>query len=170
MGQSNYEFGCVMLYLNNKLTALHKYIDKNDIYVDPEDPTFGLEKEPHVTLLYGLHEEVTPKQIKSVLKDFEFGKLLLHNVSLFENEKYDVLKFDIEGDSLHQANDELKQFPYTSDFPDYHPHSTIAYLKSGKGKKYVKKFKDLELETKPKYAVYSQPNGNKTKFSIKIQK
>ena len=35
----------------------------------------------------------------------------------------------------------MKRFPHTSDFPNYHPHMTIAYVKKGTGKYYIKDFK-----------------------------
>ena len=47
---------------------------------------------------------------------------------------------------------------------------TVAYLKPGLGKKYVSLFKNKgasEFEVSPKYAVYSEPNGTKTKIKIK---
>jgi 2'-5' RNA ligase len=34
-------------------------------------------------------------------------------------------------------NEKLSILPHTTDFPDYNPHITIAYVKKGKGKKYV---------------------------------
>ena len=36
----------------------------------------------------------------------------------------------------------MKELPNTSKFPEYHPHITIAYVKSGKGKNYVKSFEN----------------------------
>jgi 2'-5' RNA ligase len=93
---------------------------------------------------------------------------------LFQNEKYDVLKFDMEyptkGDKfLHKCNDELKKFPFTSDFPDYHPHMTIVYLKPGKGNKYLRKFGRIEYNLTPQYGVFSQPDGTKTKIEINVR-
>ena len=54
----------------------------------------------------------------------------IHDESLFENPKYDVLKFDVISPLLNKINKKLtKELPYTSDFPDYHAHCTIAYIK-----------------------------------------
>ena len=83
-----HEFGCAMLYFNfPELKKIQEKIDKKDIYEEEGDRSFGLEDEPHVTLLYGFHEEVTTDQIKKVLDSLTYTWCKVHNVSLFENEK-----------------------------------------------------------------------------------
>ena len=164
----SYSRGCVMLYFDfPEMTDIQREIDPADIYEEEGDRTFGLEDEPHVTLLYGLDKEVTSKQVKDILNGFTFGKCKFHNASLFENE-YDVLKFDVDGDSLHKANKALCELPYKNDYPDYHPHATIGYLKKGAGKKYCDKLKGQEHLLSPTYAVFSQPDGTKNKININI--
>lgn len=164
-----YEYGCAMLYFNFLgVRKIHSLIDYDDIYHDESDPTFGLETEPHVTLLFGLHPEVSEKEVSDVVRNFKYDSCKLYNVSTFNNEKYDVLKFDVEGPCLHDVNKQLRELPHTSNFPDYHPHMTIAYLKPGAGKKYVDMLADIELSKQPSYAVYSTPN--RTKYTIPIKK
>lgn len=167
----SYGSGCVMLYFNfPEMQQLHDQIDLDDVYNEEGDRTYGLEDESHITLLYGLAPEVTLDEVKNILKEFTFGKCIIKNASLFEQEKYDVLKFDVDGPSLHEVNEELRdKLPYENKFPDYHPHMTIGYLKSGKGKQYVEEFADQEYELIPKYAIFSQPDGTKYKISIKIK-
>lgn len=162
-----YEYGCVMLYFDYpEMTELHEQIKSEDVYEDPEDPTFGLEKEPHCTLLYGLHDGIKTEVIENIMKNFAFGNCTIKNASLFENEKFDVLKFDVDGDLLHDCNKELCKLPHTTSYPDYHPHMTIAYLKPGMGKQYAKMFKDRIDTLTPKYIVYSKPNGSKDKIEL----
>lgn len=179
--EKRYDYGCVMLFFDfPKIDEMHDKIDEDDIY---EEDGHGLETEPHCTLLYGLHdEEIEDGDVfDTVLKklDDEDIKLTLFNASLFENE-YDVLKFDVkenieddkkystDNDVLYNINKELtKKFPFTTDYPDYHPHCTIAYLNKGKGKKYVKVFKGEEFEVVPKKIVYSKSNGDKIERKIK---
>jgi 2'-5' RNA ligase len=131
-----FEYGCVMLYFTfHEINKIHDAIDPNHIYTEEEDRSYGLEDEPHTTLLFGLHPEVTTEDVKKVLDNYTYSTCKVHNASLFENPKYDVLKFDVKGDNLHETNKDLKQYPFTSDFPNYHPHLTIGYLKPGTGKK-----------------------------------
>jgi len=165
---STYEYGCVMLYFNfPMMSKIHDGIDPNDIYTEEGDRSYGLEDEPHCTLLFGLHDnEIDTNKVLDVMKQFSFGNVKAHNISLFENENYDVLKFDIKGDNLHKANSALKQFPYTSNFPNYHPHMTIGYLHPGMGAKYVKRMAGLEHDLIPTHIVYSHPNGTKDKIKI----
>ncbi len=167
----SYDYGCVMLYFNfPEMKDIHNTIDENDLYTEEGDRTYGLADEPHCTLLYGLHKEVSADQIKTVVKNYTFDDLKLQNASLFENQ-YDVLKFDVtynnDGESfLHDCNKELCTLPHTTSFPDYHPHATIAYLKKGMGKKYVDQMEGLNFTVKPSHIIYSMANGDKIKIEL----
>lgn len=164
-----YDFGCAMLYFAfPEMKYIQGMIDPNDIYTEDEDGSFGLENEPHTTLLFGLHNEVSVDDVKNVLDKRTYGTCKVHNPSLFQNKQYDVLKFDVDGDSLHDTNGELRDFPHTNDYPDYHPHLTVAYLKRGMGQKYIRKMTGLKYQLLPQYAVYSQPSGEKTKINIRV--
>lgn len=168
----SYEAGCAMLYFDfPKMTDIHSKINEEDIYTEEEDRSYGLEDEPHCTLLYGLNPNVSLDQVKEKINKHQFGSVIATNASLFENPKYDVLKFDMrypntDEEFLHKCNTSLCELPYKTDYPDYHPHMTIAYLKPGLGKKYVDILKDEEYELEPQYAVYSEANGTKTKIKI----
>lgn len=165
-----YPYGCVMLYFNDDdVKKIYPIIDQDDLYTDGEG--YGLETEPHCTLLYGLHDNVTDEDIEHVIENHVFDTCKAHNLSCFENDLYDVLKFDIDGNGLFKINDELKQFPYTTEYPNYHPHMTIAYLKPGMGKNYVKLLSKRydRLYLKPKYVIYSKTDGTKKEMPIHIK-
>jgi 2'-5' RNA ligase len=163
-----HKFGCVMIYFDfPDMEKIHEEISEEDVYVDESDPSFGLEKEPHTTLLFGLHDNVTTEKVKEIVDKFKFDKCHVHNASLFLNELYDVLKFDVKGENLHECNEELSKCPHTTDFPDYHPHLTIGYLKSGKGTHHTEKLKGLEYNLIPRHIIYSKPDGSKDKINIK---
>ena len=88
-------------------------------------------KESHVTLFPCLDNDTTINSLIPFLqKASELGVSLV-NVSLFENDDYDVLKADVAPDSpLVKLNGDLaSQFECHSEFKEYHPHMTIAYLK-----------------------------------------
>jgi len=163
-----HKFGCAMLFFEfPEMKELQKEIDKDDLYEEEDDDSYGLEKEPHVTLLFGFHKEVEPKDIKEIVQGIEFGPIECTKVSAFENEKYDVLKFDIKCKELHEANKLLQELPHTNKFKDYVPHATIAYLKSGQAKKYIKLFKGKKFNPLVKKGVYSMPDGDKISFKVK---
>ncbi len=171
-------YGCVMLYFDfPEMSDIHKMIDKSDIYIKEG---YGLEKIPHTTLLYGLHDDEIEDEtlifdkvndilepVKSKSDDSKIV-LKLSNVSLFENE-YDVLKFEVSSQSniLKKCNKTLcDNFPYTTDYPIYKPHCTIAYLNKGCGTKYVKLLKDKEYEVVAKKIIYSRPDKTKKSKNI----
>ena len=168
-GKQAYPYSCAMLYFNpDAVTELHSKINPEDL---SDEEGFGLEPESHCTLLYGLHDnEVGIDDIIKVLNKYSYTNCKAHNLSCFNNPKYDVLKYDIMGDNLNETNEELKQFPFTSDYPEYHPHMTVAYLKPGKGKHYIDMLgKDhKEMIMTPQHGVYSRTDGTKHKIPVRV--
>lgn len=162
--EKKYPYGCAMLYFNfPEMKTFHEKIDSEDLAGE------GLETEPHVTILYGLHsDEIKDDDVIHICMK-GVSSVLLHNVSCFENKEYDVLKFDVRSDFLHDTNEKLSKLPHTTDFPNYHPHCTIAYLKSGKGKKYMEQFSDRSFEVFPSKIVYSKPDGSKIQSGFKLK-
>ena len=162
------EYGCSMIYFELPFSeVIHKVIDEKDIYEDPNDPTYGLETEPHVTLLFGLHSDVNDDEvIENQIPDSDITEITLHNISKFSNEMYDVLKFDAKSDWLYESNEKLRKLPHTTDFPDYHPHCTITYLLPGTSDKYIELLKGVSIQVKPTEFVYSKTNGEKIKNKI----
>lgn len=162
-----HEFGCVMAYFEfPELKEIHKMINPEDIYDDSDDDSFGLEKHPHVTLLFGLHDDENEDEDVLDIAERPIGTIILKNASLFKSEKYDVLKFDADNKVLHEINEDLERtFEFTSTFK-YHPHSTIAYIKKGEAEKYVDQLKDKEYEVIPTKIVYSKPNGDEPSREI----
>jgi hypothetical protein len=163
-----FKFGCLMLYFDiPKWSKITDLISKEDIY---DEPSYGLETEPHVTLLFGLHDdEVNIDDLKKVVRKYANKPITVQAVGLstFQNEHapYDVVKLDIKGDALNKINKALKKHPHTSSFPDYHPHMTIAYVKKGMGPKYEKKFKK-PIELIGDRIVYSKPDKTKINWSL----
>ena len=164
-GKSKHPFGCSMVFV--KYPELFKIQDS----INPDDlHENGFEDEPHVTLLYGIHDGGDHKELdKDGLAEIINASkacldeaIILKGITAFENEDFDVLKFDAEAPSLSEANKKLSEFPNSNSFPDYKPHVTIAYLKPGKAKEYIEKFKDIkDIEVEPEKIVYSRPNGTR---------
>jgi hypothetical protein len=165
--KQTYDANCAMLYFDfPEMAQMHKKIIASDLFESEEGGGHGLETESHCTLLYGLNADVSLNAVKVKLQGFGFDKCIAHNISLFENKEFDVLKFDIKGDNLHAANKSLCELPYKTDYPDYHPHMTVAYLKSGMGKKYVEMFNTHEHVLIPSHIVYSMTDGSKNTIDI----
>jgi 2'-5' RNA ligase len=163
-----YEFGCLMLYMDIPKWGYlaDEFIKPEDLYTEEEG--FGIEDKPHTTILFGFHDDETviPK-LKKLLDGQGEIDVIVDGISLFESEKYDVVKFDVHSDELTRLNQLMKDnFEYTNNFPNYHPHMTIAYVKSGEGKKYCGKL-TKKIVYHSSNIVYSQKTGgikNVTKF------
>lgn len=98
----------------------------------------GVEDEPHVTCLYGLHDDA-PEGVRAVLADYAPVAVRLGRTSLFPaspGREYDVLKVDVESPGLHRLHAALAALPHTDTHADYHPHVTIGYLRPGVGALY----------------------------------
>lgn len=167
----SYDYGCVMVYLNldkKEWDDIQKMVDEDDIYFGTEEDTgYGRELDPHVTALYGIHDDVPDEDVEDVIDTFEKPEVELKSISAFKNDKFDVLKFDVKSKDMHKMNDKLKSLPYTTNYPDYHPHATICYLKSGTADKYIKKLSDIEpIIVSPDKIVYSKPDGSKKNYKI----
>jgi 2'-5' RNA ligase len=160
-----------MLHFNfPEIKKIHKLINPNDVYEDESDDSYGLETDPHVTLLYGLHDNVSNEDIKKVIQKINFGSCEINNISIFENEEYDVLKYNVHGDGLIEANIQLRRFPNTNEYSKYQPHLTVAYLKPKTGKKYIKTLQGNSFILIPLYATYSKTDGSKEKLNISVKK
>lgn len=168
-----YDYGCVMVYLkvdSKDWDSIQDVIEDEDLFVGTGDDKdmVARETEPHVTILYGIHGDVPDSDVEPIIDEIKRPEIKLKNVSAFKNEKYDVLKFDIESPYLHTLNDKFKKLPYTSNFPDYHPHCTIAYLKPNTSEKYIKLLNDKKgITVEPEKIVYSKPNGTKKDYKLK---
>jgi len=170
-----YEYGCVMLSLGIKKSywdKIIKPIDKSDIFELDGDRTYGIQKynDTHITLLYGLHSDIPDSDIENIVKTLKKPKVVLDKIDIFSNEgsNFDVLKFNIANPSLSKINGLFTKLPHTTDFPKYEAHCTIAYLKYGTAKKYIRTLSgDDKIELEPNKIIYSKANGDEKIYTIK---
>tara|TARA_R110000803_G_scaffold8577_4_gene27417 strand:+ start:284 stop:751 length:468 start_codon:yes stop_codon:yes gene_type:complete len=148
-----------------ELSTLHSYITPQHVYTVNGSNRFGLERKPHITLLYGLNGSVTAKDVSEKLQKFNYSGCKLNNVSLFKK-KYDVLKFDVSGSGIVDGNEALTTLPHVSEHNVFNPHLTVAYLTKGMGDRYVNKLKKENYILKPSYLEYTNPNGRIYKLHI----
>jgi 2'-5' RNA ligase len=170
-----YDFGCLMLLV--KAAQIPYYadllaaFDPKDLYESDKAGEFGIEFDPHVTVLYGYHDDATDSYARKVLASAKLLAgvssipLTLSGISNFHNPTYDVVKFDVKSPALMKLNAaQAKRFDHTNAY-DYHPHLTLAYVQPGKGPEYCKKLWDI-LNKKPvklpgTKLMYSRPSGDK---------
>lgn len=165
------KFGCVMTYLKTDKKnwgKIQEAIEDEDLYLPKgEEDFYGREMKPHVTILFGLHSDIPDEDVEKEIDKIKTPELKLGKVSSFTNEKFDVLKYDIESKDLHELNKKFSEFPHTTDYPDYHPHCTIAYVNKGMAEKYIKKLNELDsIEITPEKIVYSKADGEKKNYSL----
>jgi hypothetical protein len=165
--------GCLMLDMSKKIgnwKDVIKIIDPQDLYEDSTDD-YGIEYEPHITVLYGFMPSIMASDIKNYLEDIEQNiKFKLIGIDIFpggDKKPFDVVKFNIESEDLHTLHEECKKIPNKETFPDYKPHMTIAYVKKGKGEKYVKQFpKPMEMDGNAFMYSVGGKGSPKTKWKI----
>jgi len=159
-----YSYGCIMGYFDTPISNIQ--IEENDIY-NNDTNEFGLEIEPHVTILFGLLDDKIPEnEIVDLLLMINPPEISSKMVNIFESNEYDVVKYEIEGNNLHILNKIFSTYPNENSYPTYEPHSTIAYVKKGTGKKYIQVLLHEEIK-QISYWVYSMANGKKIKIDPK---
>ena len=164
----SYEFGCAMIevpfYDWSQITGM---IDPEDVYEVEGDRSYGIQDNPHVTILYGLHSSVSPEDLKEVLDRFDGDlKVRIAGIGIFENEEFDVVKLNVVPDGgLQQLHDMVSELPNSDQYPEYKPHITIAYVKKGSGKKYEDPSFAREVSEISEIC-YSMPDGSKEYFEI----
>lgn len=76
-------------------------------------------------------------ELRPLLQNYGPIEINLGKISIFENEKEDVVKISVVSPRLVQLNSIInRHFENTETHPDYIPHVTLAYVKPGLGKKY----------------------------------
>ena len=139
--EGRYDYGCVMARMDEGasrkiLDFNHKTIGEEFLYTEEEN--HGRENTPHVTVKFGLTESYTEDQIREIIKETRPFLMEIRGISLFENEKFDVVKFDIEGKKLRALREIFNRLPNQDSHPEYNPHMTLAYVRRGMGRKYAR--------------------------------
>ena len=149
---------------------IHNKISDEEIYTE-DNKEYGIEHETHVTVVPCLDNDVNLDEIKKMLEPLEKYKLMLNNISMFtNNEKFDVLKCDANSFILKDTNKKItSKFPTHSEYKEYNPHVTIAYLKKDIGDKYTKDILSPLVVLKPKrfHFSYVDKDGNEKDIYFK---
>lgn len=148
-----HQFSCLLFNLPGDIAyevrQLGEQIPSEDLAED------GRENNPHITLKFGLHTDET-EEVRNAIQDFspiaiQIGKASVFKGSTGDEEEpptYDVVKLEVESESLHLLNSKVsKALECTDTHPKYCPHITIAYVKPGLGEYYAKRLNLLEGRT-----------------------
>lgn len=135
-----HSYGCLMLTIKvPNWENILNLIPQQDLYIQQEG--YGKQQNSHVTILYGLHDDqIDQNKLQQQIQESinQPIKIKLKNLSLFQGDNpYDVLKFQVQSQKLHQLNKKFSKYPNTNKYPEYKPHMTVAYIKKGLGKKYI---------------------------------
>lgn len=167
----NNSFGCLMVYFDydkKDWDNLQNNIEEDDLYKPKNDVGYGRETNPHTTILYGLHSDITDEEIKDNVDDIKSPKIKLGKISSFTNDDFDVLKYEVISADMYKLNKELSELPNTNTFPKYEPHCTIAYINKGIAKKYIDKLNKLDkVNVTPKEIIYSKADDSEIKYKFK---
>ena len=143
---------------------LQNSIKKEELYFEENSNDYGLEKESHVTLVPCLDNDINLDELKKFLKNISEYDIILTDISKFECENFDVLKCAVKSKTLKNTNKEiLKHFDSHSEFKDYTPHLTIAYMQHGMADKYTKNILDKLVHLKPKNFKFSYVKNGENK-------
>jgi 2'-5' RNA ligase len=172
---AGHDYGCVMLYLpidKKWWDEITGKIKEEDVYNPEGERNYGVQPhdESHVTVLYGLHSDIPDSDIEEAIDKMTAPEVTLKKITMFDNKDkgFDVVKFDVEGEQLFDMNKMFAKMPHTTDYPDYHPHCTVAYVEAGTGKDYTRTLSDDEAVTiKPNKVVYSKASGEKKEYTLK---
>ena len=115
----------------DQFRARSKELIKSAHLYKPE--SMGFEDNPHVTILFGLHDANPPLCGMDVVETHPKFNITLGTVSLVKADEsgnpFDVVKANIESSDVYALNTALADVcDYTSEFPEYIPHATMAFV------------------------------------------
>lgn len=158
--------GCLMAMVGPDYTKYlndlnYKLIRDEDLYI--KNGEFGRELECHATIKYGFFPDLNELDVRQIIKEQSQFVIRLTAISKFENELFDVIKFDVESPVLTRLNENACKYPNDDKYPTYHPHMTIAYVKKGT----FPHVKDgMKLYIPIKQICYSPISGGKSYFNL----
>lgn len=140
------KYGFLMLDFTTPeiIRRLQGKIKENELYLedDPEHNwSYGIEGDTHVTLAPCLDNDADLDRLKALLAPIDSYNVMLGDISMFECGDYDVLKCKAVCDELYETYDRISsEFEIHSEYKEYNPHVTVAYMKKGCAGKYLEPF------------------------------
>lgn len=130
-GKAENSRGCLMAMISGNLEKdLIDFSNQNisqDNLVDD-----GVEKEPHISLIFGWNPDFETQPLEAFLENQESLSFTLGSVSRFQCPDYDVLKVEAscpEAQTLHYNLKNNFRDSIATTYPTYVPHATLGYVK-----------------------------------------
>ena len=163
------DYGFLMIGYDkpDMIQELQNIIPNEELYVEEGSDDYGFEDNTHVTLVPCLDKHFDVDTLKKEVKELSKYSILLSNISKFDEDKFDVLKCDVGSYNLIDTNNSIcSKFPTYSEFKEYRPHITIAYLKKGMADKYLQNSLIPMITLNPRCFIWSGVNEDGTDLDI----
>lgn len=138
------EYSSLRLEINGELKHSivdwgYTHISDSDIFSHIDYPYLGREDKTHCTVLYNIID-TSPEQVQKILLGEPSFEILLGELSVFENDMFDVFKINVSGDGLDRLHRIVRDtFHHDPLYFEFSPHITIAFMKKNKGKQLLEK-------------------------------
>lgn len=169
MKDKTYDYSSTQIDLNEELAQ--SFLERGTSLVSKKDLTGdGFEDNPHVTVLYGIHDLDPTPQIIDIIETYPKFSITLGNISLFKEETYDVVKVDVDcSDLFALRNAFMNNCYFTSTFPEYIPHMTVAFVKPDSCDHLIDNPSFKGLTAIAEDVVYSCKDGKKRIISLGLR-
>jgi len=163
-----YSYGCIMAEIPQSVSRTildfnNRVITEDMLYIEGEE--YGREVQPHVTIKYGLTRTYNPESVKRFFSGVKPFPVQLKGLDVFENDQFDVVKFNVDGQELRRLNEMCCKLPNEDKYPVYNPHMTLAYVKPGMGQRFKRKMAEKVCNVVVDTLIYSD-RGYHTKFRL----
>jgi hypothetical protein len=159
--------GCLMAMIpQDKTNAIVNFgkrlIKDSDLYLEGNE--YGRETEGHVTIRYGFLKDLNELEIRQLITGQKPFIVELYGLDKFDSDpKYDVAMFKASSPVLKQLNEMSGIYLTESEYNEYNPHLTLAYVQKGKFP-YIKE--GLRIQVPIKTICYSPIQGGKSYFEL----
>jgi 2'-5' RNA ligase len=112
----------------SRVKVAQRYISKEDVDFDAG----GFEREPHITIAYGLPDDVPDHVVPRIASLPKNAEVEIQGADIFDNKDFKVLMYRVDSPELQAVNKAIATYPGFQDkykSGRYNPHVTVAYLK-----------------------------------------
>ena len=148
--EENLNTGCLMLsvpMMKQVVSRMHDDLERILIgHGYKRDVDFEFDKYVHITVAFGININTDINLIKEIIKNRP-SYFQITELSLFENNNFDIIKFDVMSSDLRILNHIIKsKMEVKSTYNEYHPHLTVAYAPKGMGVELITRLNKLLYE------------------------